>query len=217
MAIVPAFNEEQTVFDVAAVLVQSGRFREVMVIDDGSHDATVEHAAASGATVVRALKNGGKAEAMQLGLRRWKGDVAFFDADLLGLSYAHLDRMLDAYEMGWDMVCGVFDDGFMANPLRVMGPLITGQRIVRRHVLDAIPESCWKGYSIEVAMNDACERIGGRNCILLLDQLGARHKAGKVGYLRGYFNHAKMYHLCLVVAQSLKLTCGAACQLPRAS
>ncbi|WP_419855349.1 lysylphosphatidylglycerol synthase domain-containing protein [Candidatus Poriferisodalis sp.] len=83
----PAFNEEASVGDCvrrapAAVL---GCDVEVLVVDDGSADATAERARAAGATVISLAANRGLGNAVRIGLaagaERGAAAVVFCDAD----------------------------------------------------------------------------------------------------------------------------------------
>src|SRR5690606_14782120 len=86
-AVVPAHNEEQTIAGVVNVLLKHPMIDEVIVVDDGSSDATAERARAAGATVLVMPENGGKAAAMSRGVRAARNDIIFFsDADLIGLT-----------------------------------------------------------------------------------------------------------------------------------
>ena len=59
-----------------------GAWREVLVVDDGSTDATAERAAAAGARVVRHPYNKGNGAAVKTGIREAQGDVVLLmDAD----------------------------------------------------------------------------------------------------------------------------------------
>ena len=65
LAIVPTLNEER---HIAQVVNGAREFvDEVLVVDDGSTDATVEIARAAGARVLRHSRNRGKAAALQTG------------------------------------------------------------------------------------------------------------------------------------------------------
>jgi glycosyltransferase involved in cell wall biosynthesis len=62
IAIVPAYNEERF---IGSVVLMTRRFANtVIVVDDGSSDATAEVAAAAGAKVLRHANNRGKAQAL---------------------------------------------------------------------------------------------------------------------------------------------------------
>ena len=83
----PAHNEEATVGDVVRRAPQAvaGRPVQVLVIDDGSTDATARVAAGAGADVLTAPSNAGLGAAVRTGLqeaaRRGACVVAFCDAD----------------------------------------------------------------------------------------------------------------------------------------
>lgn len=86
--IIPAFNEEKrlpsTLVQVSEYLAASAwDFAEVIVVDDGSSDATVDVAAKSGARVLRNPGNRGKGYSVRHGMLEAKGEWALFtDADL---------------------------------------------------------------------------------------------------------------------------------------
>jgi glycosyltransferase involved in cell wall biosynthesis len=67
LAIVPAFNEADSVVPTVAAIHQSVPEFDVLVVDDGSTDATAERAAKAGATVLRMPFNLGIGGAMQGG------------------------------------------------------------------------------------------------------------------------------------------------------
>ena len=86
--IIPAFNESKrlpaTLATVNGYLAASAwEFSEVVVVDDGSRDATAEVAEAAGARVLRNPGNRGKGYSVRHGMLEAKGDWALFsDADL---------------------------------------------------------------------------------------------------------------------------------------
>ena len=65
-AVIPAFNEEKTIGGVVEKAMRHAGI--VIVVDDGSVDRTAEFAAAAGAHVIRFPKNGGKGNALGIGL-----------------------------------------------------------------------------------------------------------------------------------------------------
>jgi glycosyltransferase involved in cell wall biosynthesis len=86
--IIPAFNEEKrlpaTLQKVREHLaLRSWEYAEIVVVDDGSRDATAEAARAAGARVLANPGNRGKGYSVRHGMLEAKGDWALFtDADL---------------------------------------------------------------------------------------------------------------------------------------
>jgi glycosyltransferase involved in cell wall biosynthesis len=80
--VIPAYNESEAIAEVVSVLRASAPWREIIVVDDASTDATGELAAAAGATVVRHPYNMGNGAAVKNGIRRATGEyVLIVDAD----------------------------------------------------------------------------------------------------------------------------------------
>jgi|SRR5467141_4051565 len=116
--IVPCFNEqdnvEACVDQVGNALKAAGIPHEVLVVNDGSTDDTLERAnslltSVSSVRVIDLGENCGKAVALREGLRRARGDiVAFFDADLQ-YSPEDLVTMIARLNEGSDFVNGTRD------------------------------------------------------------------------------------------------------------
>jgi len=80
--VIPALNEADSVGDVVRRLRAAGNWREVLVIDDGSTDATADAARAAGAVVIRHPYTKGNGAATKTGLRAATGEfVLVCDAD----------------------------------------------------------------------------------------------------------------------------------------
>ena len=80
--VVPAFNEARGITEVVTDLATAGPWHEIIVVDDGSTDATAEHAARAGAVVVRHPYNKGNGAAVKSGIRRATGEfVMIIDGD----------------------------------------------------------------------------------------------------------------------------------------
>ena len=82
-AVIPAYQEEKHVGEVARRT--RAQLENVLVVDDGSTDATTERARSSGVDVVVHPQNCGKGESIKTGLRYWleRGSeyVVLLDAD----------------------------------------------------------------------------------------------------------------------------------------
>src|SRR5579875_2763601 len=99
---VPARDEARTIGSLieAAVLGHlgphgSGLVDELVVVDDGSADATAAIARAAGATVVNRRPGGDKGAAMAAGLEASRGDVVvFLDADVENADSAYVPQLV---------------------------------------------------------------------------------------------------------------------------
>ena len=80
--IVPAYNEEHAIANLVTELRTSDAWHEIIVIDDGSRDATAERAAEAGARVVRHPYNKGNGAAVKTGIRNATGEyILIVDGD----------------------------------------------------------------------------------------------------------------------------------------
>ena len=85
VAVVPAHNEATRVAATVRALRSIPEVREVVVIDDGSTDATGAEAERAGARVVRIPRNIGKGPALRRGFQATDAEVVLLaDADLEG-------------------------------------------------------------------------------------------------------------------------------------
>ena len=93
--VIPAYNEEATVAQVVSVARKLAYVDEVIVVDDGSTDRTVEEAEGAGATVISHLVNEGKGSAIKTGFKYSHGDiVAFIDADVSNFTPTKIDKII---------------------------------------------------------------------------------------------------------------------------
>jgi glycosyltransferase involved in cell wall biosynthesis len=80
--VIPAYNEAEIIAGVVAGLKAAAPWREIIVVDDGSRDATAATATAAGATVMRHPYNKGNGAAVKTGIRRATGEfVLIIDGD----------------------------------------------------------------------------------------------------------------------------------------
>ena len=93
--VIPAYNEEATVSKVVSVARKLSYVDEVIVVDDGSTDRTVEEAENAGATVISHIMNEGKGSAIKTGFKYSHGNiVAFIDADVSNFTSEKIDKII---------------------------------------------------------------------------------------------------------------------------
>jgi len=204
-AIIPALNEEATIADVVSVLVQSEYIDEIIVISDGSTDRTAQKAREAGATTVHELDySGGKGQAMLHGIRHTKAPVvAFFDADLRGLTVKHVERIvLPVLTGARDMNVALRDKG-AKTPLIQYLPLIGGERALRRDIIESINPEYLKGYMVEVALNYFCRSHRRPYGSVPLRGLDIRRKFEKTGWTKAIFGKNGYIHMSFQVVKAM--------------
>lgn len=196
-AIIPAYNEEKTIGGVVAVLRKSSLLDEVIVISDASTDATVQRAREAGATLVyEHTEQGGKGEALMTGVEQTQASVlVFFDADLIGLTLDHVERLVLPIISGAKVMnVGMRDRGPFWTSLAHHLPLLSGERAMKRIIFDKIPHEYMQGFMVEQALNYYCRINKLYYGSVFLSGLHIRHKYEKVGWIKGLWQYAKMFY-----------------------
>ena len=107
--VVPVYNEEENMSILQGELhdALAGRDYELLFVDDGSTDRTVERIAlGANVRLIRFDKNAGQSAAMYAGLQASRGRVVvLIDGDLQN-DPADIPRLLDEITRGADLVCG---------------------------------------------------------------------------------------------------------------
>lgn len=190
-AIVAAYNEEGTIGDVLRALTQSPLIDEVIVVSDGSEDATVDIARTfEGVRTVALKENHGKGFAMAVGVANASNDTLFFcDGDMYNVTEEHIQALiLPVLEGRCDMNIGVRDRGAAANFLHLnmkCGPVLSGIRVMNRAVFETVPVQYQSHFKIEAALNCFCARAGYRQQQTIIYGLNHVLKESKRGLRDG--------------------------------
>ncbi len=174
--IVPAFNECGSIASVLAGLRNLPGSPEILVIDDGSTDATGEIAALAGAKVIRHSQNRGYGASLKTGIRAATGEyVVLCDAD--GQHRAEELEKLLAFLPDNDLVIGCRPDGSSSPWLRRPGKRIlhvfvqylserripdfnSGMRAFRREIILNLLHLMPDGFSFSTTSTVAFHRMG---------------------------------------------------------
>jgi glycosyltransferase involved in cell wall biosynthesis len=134
-ALIPAYCEEKHIGDVVTRTLN--QVDHVLVVDDGSNDATAANARAAGAEVIVHERNRGKGEAIKAGLRYWleRGfeHVVILDGDGQHLP-EEIARFIAAAPTGAHLFVGT-----RMNDVRTM-PFV--RRLVNRYMSRRISRVC---------------------------------------------------------------------------
>jgi glycosyltransferase involved in cell wall biosynthesis len=177
LAVIPAYNEEH---HIANVVTGALEYLHVLVIDDGSSDATAEIAKSAGALIQIQDPNQGKGIALQSGFKMAieGGYQAVVTLDADGQhDPAEIPKFLHAYQADHsDLVIGKRDFSQMPLARRISNSIgsrafswalgqdvpdnQSGYRLISQRLMTAVLESQETGFEFEVEMIKICVRNG---------------------------------------------------------
>jgi LmbE family N-acetylglucosaminyl deacetylase len=155
--IIAAYNEELSIASVIDAVRYVVQVSEIIVVSDGSTDATAEVAASAGADLIIQLpKNLGKGGAIVAGARRASEPVLLLlDADLENLKPREISGLIEPVLLGdYDMSVGVLAEDLRHNVL----PLLSGLRVVRRDPVVTDPDLAGTRYGFELALAEMARK-----------------------------------------------------------
>ncbi|HYF83012.1 MAG TPA: glycosyltransferase family 2 protein [Clostridia bacterium] len=195
-AIIPAYNEELTIASVINCLSDVDRIQKIIVVSDGSTDRTAEIARECGADVIELQENVGKGGAIKAGVNECGSEVILFlDADLIGLKEKHvIDLIKPVIDNYADMTIGIFRNGRMVTDLaQKVTPYLSGQRAIKKNIIDKIPNIDITRYGVEVALTKYVEKFSIRVQEVELPDMTHVTKEEKLGLIKGVHARLKMY------------------------
>jgi hypothetical protein len=195
-AIVPAYNEQETLAEVLTVLASTALIDEIIVVSDGSTDRTVEIARSRGFKTIHLRRNQGKGTAMAVGVAHTDAPIlVFVDGDILNLTHQMLEELIrPVLEGRSEMNVGIRNRGSILNTIHVnFGPLLSGIRCLKREVFAAVPEEDIEGFAIETGLNWACRQLSGRITTTVFFHLKHLVKEKKRGLIQGSRARVEMF------------------------
>ena len=136
--VIPAKNEAGILGEVVSAAREECPDAEIIVVDDGSTDATASVAEQAGARVIRHPESLGNGAAVKAGARAAKGEIlVFMDGDGQH-NPRELGRLMQKLDEGYHMAVGARDAGGHANLGRLfangvynaIASWLSGQRII---------------------------------------------------------------------------------------
>ncbi|MCX7695623.1 MAG: glycosyltransferase family 2 protein [Caloramator sp.] len=195
--IIPAYNEEKTVGEVIDVVKKVDCIRNIIVVNDGSNDNTSLVANSKGVKVIDNVKNMGKGAAIKIGLENTDADIILLlDADLIGLTPSHIFGLLNpVLNNEADMSVGIFSSGRLATDLaQFVAPNLSGQRALKRYVLDTMNNMDITKYGVEVALTKHVQRMKYKVKNVEMKDMTHIMKEEKLGFIKGFKARLKMYY-----------------------
>ncbi len=201
-AIIPAYNEGQTIGGVIGALLGHPLIDEIIVVDDGSTDDTAGRARSGGATVISLARNGGKASAMARGVQAARNEIIFFcDADVVGLTPATVTQIVTAVTADdYGMYVGIRGrKSYWANRLLHFTPILGGERVLTRTLWNHVPRTYKKNFQIEIALNFFAKQLGQRMGFTVVHGVSHVIKESKRGFWLGLWQRILMiYDIVLI-------------------
>ena len=194
--IIPAYNEEKTIGNVIKAVKESNMIDNIVVVSDGSNDGTAAAARSLGVCVIEYSENRGKGAAIKIGVENTSSDILLLlDADLIGLTRKHVvDLLMPILKEEADMTVGVFSNGrFSTDLAQRIAPNLSGQRAVRRNIIDSINNLDIMRYGVEVALTQFANKKGYRVKTVELKDMTHIMKEEKLGFRKGFKLRMKMY------------------------
>jgi polyisoprenyl-phosphate glycosyltransferase len=199
--VIPAYNESGRIGKVLSVLRETDCINEIIVIDDGSQDETLDEArhAASLDLRVRVIShsiNKGKGQAILTGVQEAQSPyLLFLDADLVNLNPNHISALIEPVTSGKaDMTLGLFRGGRINTDFaHWVNPSLTGQRCLRADLMQNLSREASNGYGIEIAITIAAYNEHYRVKLIMLH--GVWHPPSEFhrGLVKGIRWRMKMY------------------------
>ncbi len=203
-AIICAYNEEKTIRDVISSIDGTGIFHEIIVVNDGSTDATKKIITDCKNTIqiidIHLHRNKGKGYAMAIGVEKSKSEIiVFIDADLTELSAIKLANPLEQLirpiqNNEADMVLGqpyVSILNYKVNPFKSL----TGERSVKREdILPLINKMKASRFGVETLINlyyQATGKVVKHVLLAELDHLSKFSKTSTISATKQYIKEGQ--------------------------
>ena len=191
--LIPAKNESAAIGNVVRTAKSEYPDAEIIVVDDGSTDATARTAEEAGAMVIRHPESLGNGAAVKSGARAARGEIlALMDGDGQH-DPREIGRLLEKLDQGYEMAVGARDSGSHANVGRLIGnklynelasrlsgrritDLTSGFRLVRANLFKKFLYLLPNGFSYPTTITMAFLRSGYAICF---EPITAAKRSGK--------------------------------------
>lgn len=196
--VVPAFNEAPRILAVLEPLSSCHLIDDIIVVDDSSQDETSGVAATmQSVRVISTPRNLGKGGALHAGFASTDADiVCTIDADLVGLTSAHLADLIDPLlaDEGVAMTIGQFVGGRKRTDwAQGLVKSISGQRALRRSFIETLPDMVDSRFGVETLITRHAEKVGARVVVVPMGGVTQIMKEEKLGVGEGVKERLRMY------------------------
>ncbi len=207
--IVCAYNEEKAIHHTLTALRDVPNLKEIIVVDDGSHDRTAEIVRQYPFCRLLSLeKNGGKSRAFTQGFHAATGShIMTLDADLSGLTAANIEALMEPVVSGkTDASLSLRGNSLLV--YRMIGlDFVSGERVFPRSLIEHQIDSIGKlpGFGLESFVNDLLIQKQLSLSIVFWPNVLQMRKSEKMGFMKGTLAEMKMVQQVVRTIPLMKL------------
>jgi glycosyltransferase involved in cell wall biosynthesis len=200
--IIPAYNEEGRVTNVLKVVEQFPYFSEIVVVNDGSTDATAQEIkdfvkTTSKISFYDNKENKGKTKVVLEGISKSHGElIVLIDADLRNLTHQDIAKMI-YFVINGEYQMTIIDRG---SDRAVWGPLASltcrfngGERVFWRNEYEKVPFNVNDGYLFEQIINLHYVKNGLKVRTIYCPKLKSAWQFKKKGLIKGLKVYTNMF------------------------
>lgn len=194
--IICAYNEAPRIGAVLTVAAHHPFIHQLIVVDDGSTDATAEAVRRfPGVRLVPHSSNRGKSAAIATGVSHATHDLLLFlDADLTGLTAHDVSALAEPVLSGHaDMTISLRKNSLLVHKLIGLD-FTSGERVFHKRLLEGKIDAIARlpRFGVETYLNELAIREHLRIAVIKWPGVSHVRKTAKSGVWRGLMNEAKM-------------------------
>lgn len=192
--VIPAYNEEERIGNVLKVVVKVSAIDEIIVVNDGSTDNTVDIVKDFHRVKLLDLSpNRGKAYALKQGITAATGNVILLlDADLMGLKKRNIEELVAPVIDGdADMTLSLRKNSLFI--YRLFGvDLVSGERAISKDILENLKDYEDSRFGFESILNEHIVKNKLKFEVVKWDNVRVAPKHKKRGFWKGIGGELKM-------------------------